>query len=220
MSFHADDFANLLAVALNDGDGLVAFVRAYIDESGTHDGSPVTTVAVILSKPTRWINWTSAWNVAKSPINVFHATDCANLKGEFDGWEKSDQIKYVSNLLPVIGRFAFAGHVVGIDNRDVKRLRGEFAKVNEHIRLPYLTCLQLALHRTLDYLNETGESHRVAFVHEDNGYKGEAMACFDWMKTLPAYKGFEMTLTFAGKKDAGALAFQLSDPVHATTMCR
>lgn len=200
-----DDFAELLAVALSDGDGLVVFLRVYIDESGIHDPSPVTTVAVILSQPKLWRKWTAEWNLAKAPIKVFHAEECANLRGAFKGWDATERDAYVANLLPVIGRFHFAGHVVGIDNRDVERLQAEFPRVKDRISLPYMTCLQLALHRTLDYLNDLGGNDRVGFIHEDNDYKGAALACFDWMKTLPAYAGREMSFTFASKKQAPPL---------------
>ena len=183
----------------------MAFLRAYIDESGIHDGSDVTAVATIISRPLLWQKWTREWNAAKAPIKIFHAVDCANLKREFLGWEPPERDRYVANLLPVIGRFQFAGHVTGIDNRDVEKLRPEFPKIGKHIRLPYITCLQIALHRTLDYLNDQGSTDRVAFVHEDNDYKGEALQCFDWMKALPAYNAREMSFTFASKKSAPPL---------------
>lgn len=192
-------------VALCDGDGVVAFVRAYLDESGTHDGSDVTTVSVILSRPTLWKEWTKAWNVAKAPIKVFHSTDCANFRREFEGWDKEYRDRYVANLLPVIGRFDFIGLVMGIDNRDVARLASEMPGARDTIGSPYMVCLQMALHRTLDYLNELGVNDRIAFVHEDNDFQAEAHRCFDWMKGLPSYRDREMTLSFAPKKLAPPL---------------
>lgn len=183
----------------------MAFIRAYIDESGIHDQSPVTSVAIIMSKPSLWQQWTKEWNVEKAPIDVFHSTDCANFKREFKGWNQGRRDAYVANLLPVIGRFPFVGHVMGIDNRDVAKLQDDFPKATNTIRTPYITCLQLALHRTLDYLNEVGGDDRIAFVHEDNDYKGEATACFDWMRSLPAHRGRSMSFTFASKKDAPPL---------------
>ena len=200
-----DDFAELLAVALSDGDGLVAFIRAYIDESGIHDNSPVTTVAVILSKPTFWREWTKAWNAAKRPIEIFHAADCANLKGEFKGWERADRDAYVARLLPVIGQFKFIGHVMGIKNDDLARVQAELPRTMNAISSPYITCLQLALTRTLNYLNEHDTNDRIAFVHENNDHMGEALACFEWLKARPEYKDRRMTFTFAGKKDAPPL---------------
>ena len=187
----------------------MGFIRAYIDESGVHAGSPVTTVAIILSKPSLWRAWNSEWNVAKAPIRVFHSNECANLTGDFDGWTKEARDAYVANLLPVIGRFNFVGQVTGIDNRDLAKVRAEFPKAEKVTGSPYMQCLQLALHRTLNYLNESGGNDRIAFVHETNDYKGQALACFDWLSKLPEYREREMSFTFATK--AGAPPLQVAD---------
>jgi hypothetical protein len=62
---------------------VVAVLKAYMDESGVHDNSPVLTVAAYLGRPLVWQKWTRRWNVTKRPIKVFRATDAANLRGEF-----------------------------------------------------------------------------------------------------------------------------------------
>ena len=180
----------------------MAFVRAYIDESGTHDGSNVTTVAVILSRPTLWEEWSKRWNQTKAPIKVFHSVECANLRGAFKGWTASDRDRYVAKLLPIIGEFDFIGHLTGIDNRDVDRLASKTPRVRQEISSPYMICLQMALHRTLDYLNELGVDDRISFVHEDNDFQAEAHRCFNWMKVLPEYAGRSTSLMLAPKKEA------------------
>jgi hypothetical protein len=62
-----------------------------MDETGIHDGAPVVAVAAYVARPVVWRNWTKKWNAAKRPIKVFHATDCANLRGEFEGWSKEQR---------------------------------------------------------------------------------------------------------------------------------
>lgn len=141
-------------------------------------------------------------DVAKAPVKVFHAVDCANLKREFEGWSPTRRDEFVAKLLPVIGKFDFVGHVMGINNHDVEKLSSEIPGVKRVMHSPYMVCLQMVLHRTLDYLNERGVSDRIAFVHEDNDFKHGARMCFEWMKTLPAYRQRSMSLMFAAKADA------------------
>ena len=57
-----------------------------MDESGTHEGSPVVTVGAYIAKPSKWQAWQKEWNRLKKPIRVVHAADCANQGGEFKGW--------------------------------------------------------------------------------------------------------------------------------------
>ena len=94
--------AEIISVALSDVDGLVAFQRLYADESGTHEGSPVTCVGMFMARPSEWRKWTRDWDAHKKPIDVFHAVDCQNLVGEFKGWLAPKRDEYVKNLLPII----------------------------------------------------------------------------------------------------------------------
>src|SRR5258707_115577 len=86
-----------------DRDGLIAMFKTYIDESGIHDGSPVLTVGAYLARPKDWRDWTKKWNIAKRPINVYHAADAANLRGEFEGWDNTGVAQLAAKLLPIIG---------------------------------------------------------------------------------------------------------------------
>ena len=42
-------------------------LKIYMDESGTHDGSPVVTVGAYMARPKEWAGWTTKWNIAKKP---------------------------------------------------------------------------------------------------------------------------------------------------------
>jgi hypothetical protein len=41
-----------------------------MDESGTHDRSPVVIVAAYVARPRAWREWTKRWNGTKRPIKV------------------------------------------------------------------------------------------------------------------------------------------------------
>jgi hypothetical protein len=101
-------------VALADRDGYIAVLKAFIDESGVHDGSPVLTVGAYLGRQKVWREWTKAWNVAKRPIKVYRAADAANLEGEFTSWTNEQVAELAKKLLPIIANAEIAGMVIGI----------------------------------------------------------------------------------------------------------
>jgi hypothetical protein len=100
-------------------------LKIYMDESGVHNSAPVVAVAAYISRPKYWRAWIKDWNKAKKPINVYHATDCANLRREFASWDKARRDAYVANLLPVIPAHELAGVLIGID-MNVFRQEGRF----------------------------------------------------------------------------------------------
>ena len=99
---------------LSDRDGYVAVLNVFMDETGIHDDARMVAVGGYISRPKHWRAWTKDWNRAKRPIKVFHATDCANFRGEFEGWTKEQRDPYVANLLPVIPAHELAGIVIGV----------------------------------------------------------------------------------------------------------
>ena len=89
----APDVWELSRAVLADQDGVIAVIRSYMDESGIHDNSPVVTVGTYFGRPSQWKLFTKEWNKRKRPIKVFHAADCQNLKGEFEGWDETERDK-------------------------------------------------------------------------------------------------------------------------------
>jgi hypothetical protein len=87
-------------------------IKVALDESGVHDDSPVVTVAAYVAAPPQWRDWTKRWNVAKRPIKVFHAVDCANLAGEFRGWTPEQRDPLVIRLLDVMRESDIPGVVL------------------------------------------------------------------------------------------------------------
>lgn len=184
---------------------MVAVQRFYMDESGVHDGSPVTCTGFFFARPSIWIEWTKKWNLRKRPIKVFHAVDCANLRGEFDGWTDEKRDKYVKQLLPTIPEFHILGTVVGFDNKALERAMRNFPSLSETIVNPYEACFQIGLMEVFRTLDRLGIEDRVAIIHEDNDCKGELLTCFDWISNYGLNKGRRMSLTFAGKDEATPL---------------
>ena len=146
-----------------------------MDESGTHDGSPVVTVGSYVATPKQWRLWTKDWNAAKAPIKVFHASDCEKLVEEFDGWDEGPRNEFVAKLLPVLPRHKLTGLVVGINLNDYNAAMKGRDDLRQLLGTPYTACFHWTVSEIL--LAHPG-NRRIAFFHETNNFKGEALKAF------------------------------------------
>jgi hypothetical protein len=181
-----------------------------MDESGTHDGSPVVAVGAYMATPAQWRHWTADWNKAKRPIDVFHSVDSANLRNEFEGWSEVDRDAFVARLLPVLPRYRLRGQVVGInlnDYEDAMRGRDDLRRL---LGTPYTACFHWSVAEIL--LSEP-KNRRIAFFHETNNFRGEALELFasiqrDHNATHRTSLAFGTKQQFTPLQAADVLAFE------------
>lgn len=197
----AQEVWELSRAILADHDGFIAVLSIYMDESGTHDRSPVVTAAACLAPPKEWRDWTKVWNRRKQPINVFHANECANLWGEFEGWADDDRNKFVAQLLPTIAEHRITQFVIGIRLNDYHEVCQSYPRLGKVIGTPYNACFQLVLQDILDWLDTIPDTQRLAFFHENNDYSAELAMTFRLCKELTDKGRRVMSLTFGSKDD-------------------
>ena len=192
---------DLSRVALADTDGVVAVLKIFMDESGVHHGSPVVTVAAYFGRPKTWKAFTIDWNRAKGPIKVFHATDCANLRGEFAGWNESERNEYVAKLLPVLPRHKIVGVAIGFDLPALEAAMSSQPGLMATFGNPYTACFRLAARMIVDTVEKMGSNESLAFVHENNDYQKEAQDAFDFVDRGRTKHFGPMSLTYGAKAD-------------------
>jgi hypothetical protein len=198
----AEQVWDISQIALADYDGFISVLRAYLDESGTHDGSPVMTVAGYIARPKVWRDWTRRWGRALGPIRVYHAVDAQNLAGEFRGWTPEEVAKMVKKLLPIIAETkGVGGFAVGMDLRVFEQAVHGREDLRKVFGTPYIACFHQAVRLVHNVLNQTGYNERIAFIHETNNFETEALKAFGWIKKNNLQNDRMMSLTFAGKQD-------------------
>lgn len=205
----SESLSDILDFLFFDQGGLPVFLRGFIDESGVHDGSGITCVAVVVARPSQWKKWVRKWAAHKSPINIFHAVDCANLRGEFSGWSSAQRDEYVKQLLPVINGLDYTAQVVGINNRDLEAAMVKYPALRGFVGSPYSFCLQVAIQKLLFFLQNKHSDAVVTFIHEDTDYTESAVQAFKWIKTASANSKWELCLSFASK--SVAMPLQVAD---------
>src|SRR5262249_41847257 len=131
-----------------------------MDESGTHDGSPVVDVGAYFGRPRQWDTFVRRWNAAKRPIKVYHATDAQNLRKEFKEWQKVDVEKLAARLLPIIPSSGVAGIVIGIQMADFSEAIKPYPHLKAMFGTPYIACFQWTIQRILEIQRVAGNRDR------------------------------------------------------------
>ena len=80
-------------------------ITAYFDESGTHDGAPLTAMAGYVADEQQWqrFNARVADLFAQFGVRKFHLTDLRNTREDFAGWsvdrkiEFADEFQHIAN---------------------------------------------------------------------------------------------------------------------------
>jgi Protein of unknown function (DUF3800) len=176
-------------------------IKIYVDESGTHADSDVTTVAAYAGRPKVWRKWTNEWRKAKRPIRLFHATDSANLHGEFEGWHPEKRDELVKKLLPIIANNSIAGAVIGLHLGEFRKAVGDRKEIPEALGNPYTTCFHWLVQSLLELLKHNKKTESFKFIHEQNDFEGEARAAFDFIKENANPHDVPMKLVFGAKKE-------------------
>jgi hypothetical protein len=178
-------------------------IKIFMDESGTHDGSPYVTVAAYAGKPKHWAAFSTEWTAKKKPddIGVYHAADCANQHGEFKDWQKQRSTEFAAKMLPIIAAHPPIGVVIGIEMAAFNRAMAPHPSLRKMVGTPYGCCFQWVVQTIMDKLEEHGSNERIGFFHERNDYQAEATKSFDFVANQRKRHRGEMTLTFGGKQD-------------------
>ena len=189
-------------------------LEVFIDESGTHGGSPVVVVAAYLARPEQWAAFTAAWNDAIRPAVAWHATDAAACKEHFEAWTPTEVAVVAKRALPLIPKHVESGIAIAIQMQDFEEaLRGR-PELRAQIGTPYGACLHWLMATILKEKAEAGNVDRVAFFHETNEYRGEALETYAHMQNTWNPLGARLSFSFGGKADyvplqaADILAFE------------
>lgn len=176
-------------------------LKAYMDESGTDEASPVLTVGTYIGRPAAWADWAKKWRAAKKPIKVYHAVDAANLRGEFSALSNSDVGALFAKLAPIIADSSLAGMVVGIHMGEYRKAIAAHPTLSDIFPSPYSACFQWTVQTILNWGLVSDSRERIAFAHETNSFMGEATEAFAWVKEKGNPGQVPITLSFGGKSD-------------------
>jgi hypothetical protein len=124
---------------------------------------------------------------------------------------------FVGIRIPTIPECGIHALIVGIDLRAFNKAIEPHPELRAMLGpTPYLACLQWLFSDALEMFNRRGVFEPLAFVHETNDYKTQALQIFDSVFQGKKRGGFAPTLTFGDKADfvplqaADVVAYELN----------
>jgi len=75
-------------------------VTAYLDESGTHDGSPVMVMAAVMGTAAQWGRYQTGLDRLRKMygFKIFHAKEVRSGRGEFAGWSREKRLALIGGM--------------------------------------------------------------------------------------------------------------------------
>ena len=130
-------------------------ITAYLDESGTHNGSPVTVMAGFLGNAEQWESFGRGLRLLQERygFTVFHATEFKHGRGEFRGWSDIKCLSLVKEMSELAAKELMAGASMVLDNDDYKRYQQAPRARKVRIDTAYGLCFRACLVHFLEILD-------------------------------------------------------------------
>lgn len=174
--------------------------RAFLDESGTHENSPVIIVAGYVARPPAWRKFEAKWQRTLHPIKVFHSNECNGFHCEWEGWSKPDRDAKVKKLLPIVRDIDGVGLAIGVVLKDVNEALSQRPDLLPYWGNPYESCFHWWIGLMLKLMQERGNREPLAVVHEQNQYADEANRAFKWHQKHNDPHGQLVSFSFGAKE--------------------
>jgi len=183
-------------------------LTAYLDESGTHAGSPVTVMAGMLANAQQWDAFDATFQRLKRKhhFQIFHTKKFKKKDGDFHGWNDGQCLHLMSDLAHLTASSFTEGVSVTLDNADYElEFRGGEKPRKMRLDSRYGFCFRNCLiFFALEGIKRVhrGRLPKLHFVLE-SGHKnaGDALRIFNEMKAELESFGCDMLaeLVFADK---------------------
>ena len=150
----------------------MVLARAYFDESGIHDGSPIVAVAGLMATEKRWTaleaDWLAELGQFKAegfPISAFHATECVYGERDFFGMPKEIRETYFARLAGIIEKHSPVCVWSSIALKDWDELADDkFRAAYPH---PFYLCFEWCAYELARWQREVAQTSPIALVYSE-----------------------------------------------------
>jgi hypothetical protein len=195
---------------------VVLILTAYMDESGTHGGSPITVMGGMLANAGQWQRFEYEFSKLKRKhkFQIWHTKKFKKSRGDFKGWTDQQRLALLRELLPIVENAnAFTeGVTVTLDNADYEaNYRGgetpRKLRIESKYGLCFRNCLIFFILEALKRVRK-GRLPKLHFVLESgHPNAGEALDIFNEMKRDLREQNCDLLgdLTFSDKDECDPL---------------
>ncbi len=193
-------------------------LTAYMDESYNNR---TLCVAGWLSSEEGWERTESQWaeriqyerrislKKGQVPISRYHASDCANRRGEFEGWTKERLTRFSKRLTEIIGRNKPVGIVVGASLDDFEaRFQSEGLGREWSC---YAGCIMQNFLWIGEIMERSFPEERVTIVHDRGKLSATAVKIFNLMLADTKYQNRKYLATIDRRGWEDCVALQPAD---------
>jgi hypothetical protein len=169
--------ARLADILLPKGGWFVTFAEVYIDESGSHDDSPILAVGGYLFEKNAAVEFDSAWKQAleRWELPYFRMSACAHQKYPFNDKSKDECIEIERSLILLTRDKSPYGFVITVNEQEYNLLGPQ----HQDIGSAYSFCLRQCLTAVRAWVRQTAFTGKIAYFfeagHRDQGEAGRIM---------------------------------------------
>ena len=182
------------------------FLKAFIDESGTHADSPVVVMGAVLGDLRQWKLFDRKLKRLRADFgfNIFHSKDFRKAAGEFSGWSDEKRGALLGQFNTLVATMAPLCVFLPTDryNREYKQ---KYAGGKVGLDSQYGVCFRHITARIISDLKVIPGPHLVHFIVE-SGHKnrGELDTIFDSIKAEAKRQNIAVTpqLTISDKESS------------------
>jgi Protein of unknown function (DUF3800) len=196
---------------------------AYLDESGTHDGSAVTVMGGVVGRADQWKQFQAGYDKAKEKhgFQVFHTKKFKKKSGDFKGWSGEKCIALWNDLGQLTASGLTDCVAIALDN-ETYALHYKASGVPAKVRLDskYGLCFRMCINYFLLEMMKRKYRRKFPKLHivleAGNPNSGDAERIFLESKKESGSLGILQTLTLATKEDCDPL--MMADFVAHSTL--
>jgi Protein of unknown function (DUF3800) len=152
---------------------------AYLDDSGTHDGSLNVTVAGFVADDEQWKHLDREWGLLLEEFRLdqdpgyFHMAHYESRKGPYATWDNPKRIDFMRKLTGIIKRRVRAGIAASFPEHNVLRMRQTMPDTFP-TGYSYMTCAQVCWRNIGKWADDFTHSEDVRSVFEE-GTTGQGL---------------------------------------------
>ena len=158
----------------------IAMLEAYVDDSGTHEGSRAAVVAAFVASREQWARFESDWRrmLAEQGLSAFRMSDFENGWGEFRDWDPVRRQKVREFVFTTIKIRTQCRMATGIE---VEAIRAVVPPSDD--TRPYFWCVIELLKHIARWAGKYAPGQNIAYVFEDGTQgKGQIMEALDYVR--------------------------------------
>lgn len=177
MTVSAREIANI--VFASPRDGWLCMLRAYFDDSGTHDQADVVVIGGLIGTDAIWSEFEHAWAArltapvpGRPSLKRFHMADCEAGQGEFACYNRAERDLVIHEFRQIILNSRAYGYAIAVSRKDWRDVIK--ADVQPALGDDELFCFADCVSRMREVAGTISDDPKLALIFDDRPHREAA----------------------------------------------